>query len=99
MPFQPGISGNPDGTKREAKFAAAVNRAIAQDDGQRLRACAEKLLDLAAEGEAWAVKELADRLDGRPAQALTVAGEPDAAPIAVKAVVEFVNASAAPESP
>ena len=28
----------------------------------------EKLLTLAADGEPWAIKELADRLDGKPAQ-------------------------------
>lgn len=76
MPFQPGQSGNPSGYKREAKFRAALDRAIAQDDGKRLRGAAEKLLDLAEQGESWAVKELADRLDGKPAQ--TIAGDPDA---------------------
>lgn len=49
-------------------FDAALRRAISQDDGQRLRDCAEKLLDLAASGEPWAVKELADRLDGKAVQ-------------------------------
>lgn len=72
MPFQPGQSGNPSGYKREAKFRAALDRAIAQDDGKRLRGAAEKLLDLASAGESWAVKELADRLDGKPAQTVDV---------------------------
>jgi len=46
----------------------ALRRAIVQDDGLRLRKAAEKLLDKAADGEAWAVKEIADRLDGKDAQ-------------------------------
>jgi len=46
----------------------ALRRAIVQDDGLRLRKAAEKLLDKAADGEAWAVKEIADRLDGKAAQ-------------------------------
>ncbi|WP_114662302.1 hypothetical protein [Polynucleobacter necessarius] len=46
----------------------ALRKAIAQDDGKRLRASIEKLLDLASRGEPWAIKELADRLDGRPKQ-------------------------------
>lgn len=75
MPFEPGQSGNPTGHKREAKFRAALDRAIAQDSADRLRSTAEKLLDLAAAGESWAVKELADRLDGKPAQAHTVGGD------------------------
>lgn len=75
MPFEPGQSGNPSGTKTEHKFKAALLRAIAQDDAQRLRAAAEKLLDLAAGGEAWAIKELADRLDGRPNQQIQAIDE------------------------
>ena len=53
-------------------FDQALKRAIAQDDGQRLRQAAETLLTLAASGESWAVRELADRLDGRPAQETTL---------------------------
>jgi hypothetical protein len=66
--------GNNNAAKSKA-FYGALSRAIAQDDGKRLRAAAEKLLDLAAEGEGWAVKELRDTLDGKPAQSVTVAGD------------------------
>ena len=52
-----------------------VDRAIKQDSGKRLRAAAEKLLDLASDGEQWAVCLLADRLDGKSAQAVQVSGE------------------------
>jgi hypothetical protein len=65
--------GNTNGAKSRA-FYGALSRAIAQDDGERLRRAAEKLLDLAAEGEAWAVKELRDTMDGKPAQAVEVGG-------------------------
>jgi hypothetical protein len=58
----------------ERPFREALRRAITQDDGKRIRATAEKLLDLAAEGEAWAVKELADRVDGKVAQQITGPG-------------------------
>lgn len=53
-------------------FLDALNRAIKQTDGKKLRAAAEKLLDLAAEGEPWAIKELADRTDGKAQQSNTV---------------------------
>lgn len=56
-------------------FWRALDKAIAQEDGKRLRAAAEKLLDLAAQGEQWAVKELADRMDGKSAQ--VIAGDPE----------------------
>lgn len=70
MPFQPGQSGNPAGNSKTKKFFNALDRAITQDDGERLRATAEKLLDLAAAGEPFAMQMLADRLDGKPAQAI-----------------------------
>ena len=75
MPFPKGTSGNPGGKPKIPKpFLESVNRAIVADSGKRLRAAAEKLLDLAAAGEQWAVCHLADRLDGRPAQALEISG-------------------------
>ncbi len=70
--------GAPLGNQNAAKsrvFSDALRRAIAQDDGQRLRDAAEKMLTLAAAGESWAVKELFDRLEGKPAQAVTLAGD------------------------
>ena len=60
------------GQDHERPFREALRRAIAQDDGRRLRAAAEKLLDLAEAGEAWAVKEMADRMDGKSRQQVEV---------------------------
>ena len=59
--------GNDNATKSKP-WRNALDRAIKQDDGKRLRAAAEKLLDEAAKGEAWAVKELGDRIDGKSVQ-------------------------------
>jgi hypothetical protein len=70
--------GNNNATKNR-QWANALQRAITQDDGARLRKAAEQLLDLAASGEQWAVKELADRLDGRSIQGVEVSGK-DGAP-------------------
>jgi len=64
-----GQPGNTNASKSKP-FWHAIDRAIAQEDGARLRKAAEKLLDAAAAGEPWAVKELGDRLDGKPAQTL-----------------------------
>ena len=75
--------GAPLGNKNAAKahiFYDAVKRAIAQDDGKRLRAAAEKLLDLDAEGTPWAVQELANRLDGKPSQSVALTGD-DGGPV------------------
>ena len=68
--------GQPGNTnaRKSKPFWHAIDRAIAQEDGKRLREAAEKLLDAAAAGEAWAVKELGDRLDGKAVQALEHSG-------------------------
>ncbi len=92
MPFAPGQSGNPAGTKTEKKFLAALTRALASDDSKRLREAAERLLDSAANGEPWAIEQLANRLDGRPAQAVAVSGDQDN-PLQLSAVIEFVRAN------
>jgi len=68
----------PIGNQNAAKsrlFEQTLKRAIAQDDGARLRKAAEQVLDKAAQGEPWAIGMLADRLDGRPSQQIVGAGE------------------------
>jgi hypothetical protein len=65
------MAGAPIGNKNAQKGRIRndqLRKAIAQDDGRRLRASIEQLLNLASNGEPWAIKELADRLDGRPKQ-------------------------------
>lgn len=71
MPFEKGN----EHAKKGKLFDAALRRAIAQEDGKRIREAAERLLDLAAAGEQWAVKELADRLDGKAKQQTEITGE------------------------
>ena len=70
--WKPGQSGNPSGQQREKRFLAALERAITQDDGKKLRSAAEKLLDCAVAGESWAIQQLADRLDGKASQQIDV---------------------------
>ena len=76
------MSGAPIGNKNAQKgriWNDQLRKAIAQDDGKRLRASVEQLLNLASNGEPWAIKELADRLDGRPKQTnvLEASDEPE----------------------
>ena len=70
MPFKPGVSGNPSGAKPEQPFKDALRRAVVQKDSKLLRKVADKLVDQALAGEGWAIKEIADRLDGKAAQTL-----------------------------
>lgn len=85
------VGGQPGNTNasKSKPFWHAIDRAIAQEDGKRLRQAAEKLLDAAAAGEDWAIKELGDRLDGKPAQAVVGA---DGGPVVVQ-VVRFADDS------
>jgi hypothetical protein len=65
------MAGAPIGNRNAQKgrmWNDVLRRAIAQDNGERLRASIEQLLNLASNGEPWAIRELADRLDGRPKQ-------------------------------
>ena len=55
---------------RNRPFAEAINRAIAQDNGARLRAIAEALLTKASDGDMAAIREFADRIDGKAMQAI-----------------------------
>jgi hypothetical protein len=63
--------GNTNATKNKL-WSDTLRRAIAQDRGDRVRQAAERLLDEAAKGEPWAIKELADRLDGKSVQSNTL---------------------------
>ena len=69
------MAGAPFGNTNAIKnklWSDTLRRAIAQDRGDRVRQAAERLLDEAAKGEPWAIKELADRLDGKSVQSNTI---------------------------
>lgn len=76
MAWQKGQSGNPKGRLSEKVFADAIRMAVSEEDkitGKRkLRAIADKLVEEALKGESWAIQQVADRLDGKPAQESTV---------------------------
>jgi hypothetical protein len=75
MTWKAGQSGNPSGgpgRPKEKPFADALRIVLAEDDPttqkRKLRVIAEKLVTSAMEGEPWAVKEVMDRIDGKPVQ-------------------------------
>jgi hypothetical protein len=62
--------GRPIGSvNREKPFNDALRIAL-RGDPLRLRRIAEKLATLAEDGDLAAIRELADRLDGKPTQAI-----------------------------
>lgn len=82
MPWKPGTSGNPSGSRGDAIIRQQLMRACVQEDFRRVRAGIEKVLDMCAAGDPWAIGFVADRLDGKPRQATEVSG-PDGGSIQV----------------
>ena len=70
--------GRPKGAVKDKPFATALRMelAAAGENLQGLRRIASALLSKAAEGDIPAIKEVADRLDGKVAQAI-IGGEED----------------------
>lgn len=77
--------------KKAKRWNAAITRALAKiSDGQGVEAGLDKLaaqLVKAAEaGEQWALIEVGNRMDGKPAQVL-VGGDDDDNPISIREIV------------
>ena len=81
MAFVKGQSGNPGGRGTEKLWRDAVLKAVRERDGKKGPQLIEKaaiaLVSAAASGDVGALKELGDRLDGKPHQSTTIAGDPD----------------------
>jgi hypothetical protein len=80
IPFkEKNMAGAPEGNSNSSKsnrlWAETIRRAVVQSDPERLRRIAERMLDMAETGDLGAIKELGDRLDGKPGQVVTVAGD------------------------
>jgi len=84
---------NPRGQQRDKIYREALRLELADMsegvDLKKLRQIARAHIEKAAAGDMQAIKELADRLDGRPAQILEHSG-PDSEPI-TKIVNEIVH--------
>lgn len=67
--------------QKRGEWQAALRDTLARYEGteiQRgtaLRAIAKKVVELALEGDQFAIKEIGDRLDGKAAQAVNVTGD------------------------
>lgn len=81
-----GQPGNKNGAKNRP-WAEAINRALLADNGKKLRALAEKIIEKALEGDVPAMREVGDRVDGKAIQALS---GPDGGPIEFHEVVRRI---------
>lgn len=83
------MAGAPVGNQNAARakvWRAAIMRALerrkpADERIQAIDELADKLISLVALGDLGALKEFGDRIDGKPAQAVTVAGDEDGGPV------------------
>lgn len=76
----------------EKTFANMLRVALKEaheEGGDKLRIIADQLVIKAMSGDLQAVKEIADRLDGKPSQQLELSGDPDK-PIQTVSRVELV---------
>ena len=80
--FPPGVSGNPNGRpKDQFSFMGILRSALAEENksgksvGERIIA---RYIKLALAGNGQALEALVARIDGKPAQSLTLRGESDA---------------------
>jgi len=90
-----GQPGN-DNAKKGKLFYGELKKVLVQEDAKKLRAIANKLVDAAQEGEAWAVKEIMDRMDGKSVQATEISG-PDGAELVKGIGFMFVDGNVKPE--
>lgn len=96
------MAGAPIGNQNAAKakvWLAAINRALERRSaGDRVKAldeCADRLVSAVLAGEQWAILELGNRLDGKPAQAIVGGGE-GSDPIQAKVEVCWTAVDAGP---
>lgn len=94
MPFAPGQSGNPGGRPKAKPFQDALRMELAAvgEDQKALRAIARNLIALAQGSDNLAlpaIAQIADRLDGKPAQAI-IGGDEDDAPVAISVVERII---------
>jgi ribosomal protein L22 len=83
-----GQPGNNNASKNKP-FLDAMRRALAQNP-QKIARIVDKVLDQAEAGEAWAVKEVADRLDGKAIAIQEIQG-PNGAELKTGVVITFVE--------
>ena len=88
--------GAPVGNQNAARgrmWRAAIERALAKrsrvDQVEALDDLADKLLTLAYEGDLGALKELGDRLEGKPGQAIELTGA-DGGPVTIDRIERVI---------
>lgn len=82
------MAGRPPKEKSFANMLRIAINEATESGGTKLRDVAEALVSKAVSGDVNAIKEVADRLDGKVAQAIV--GDDEADPISIQAVVRKI---------
>lgn len=78
--------------KNAKRWQYALRRALARAEGtidSGLDKIADKVVTAAIAGEQWAIKEIGEREDGKPAQ--VIAGDDDLPPVKVEGRIKLVR--------
>lgn len=80
--------------KKAKRWESALTRALAKiGDGQGVEAgldkVAEQLVSAAVAGEQWALLEIGNRMDGKPAQ--VIVGDDDSPPVSIRGMIELIR--------
>jgi hypothetical protein len=73
--FLPGVSGNPAGRGHTPSLVAALRSELGERESggkPAIREIAARLVDMALDGDIRAIREVLDRVDGKPVQAVSV---------------------------
>lgn len=83
--------GNNNGAKNKPWREAIEKELTGNKNAKKLRKLAVALIEQAEQGNMQAIKELGDRLDGKPAQATEHSG-PDGGDIPIRHKVDYIDA-------
>lgn len=73
--FKPGQSGNPAGRPKGQSVTAILRQVVDADDSTLAEQLVRKLVDRAIGGDIRAIREVLDRLEGKPRQSIAVSRE------------------------
>lgn len=77
-----------DNAKKGKLFYDQLRKVLVQNDSFKLRKITEKFVEAAEKGEAWAVKEIMDRMDGKAVAIQEIQG-PDGTQLKAGFVLTF----------
>ncbi len=82
--------GNTYSSKSNRLFGDTIRRMVVQSEGEIARRVAEALILKAQEGDIAAIKEFADRVDGKSVATTEISG-PDGSPLPTSIGISFVE--------